>query len=243
MLVRKEDESKPQEVNIEGISNQVEATEATTKELVSPIKNMSATAFLDKAESEGFEGLDLTKNSFNSVVLDSGVFVDAETKEDLKVTDEDGIEHDFSKSLVINLISSRVKHMINISEPGAGKEDEGELHVVYGEEEKNHRGESMVSILALAEEDGCDVNKSTYLELVGAVLLEPKAGEEIDTDNILDVISISVPPMSKNRVSGSITVYNSRHRKDPITSPSQAILKCTIGISSVLVKALSKISI
>jgi uncharacterized protein YrzB (UPF0473 family) len=204
-------------------------TQETNSKALKGISNKSATSFLNNADEDGFEGLDLNKSSFNSIVLDSGVFCNAETKEDLVVVDDDGTEYDFSKGFIINLISTRTKSMINITEHGAGKDDEGELHVQYAGDDVNHRGEKMDDILEQAEEDGCLVKKSIYLEVVGAVLKEPEEGKPMDVDTILDVVSLSVPPMSKARISGAITIYNTRHRKNPILSPSEAVLRCTVG--------------
>jgi len=218
------------------MDEKTEESEEATKDLkgtenkqVAPMATNSATGFLKHAEAEGFSGLDLTKSSFNSIILDSGVFCDAETKEELVITDDNGVELDCSKSFLINLVSSRVKHMINIIEAGAAKDDEGELHVQYEGDELDHRGDNVQQIILMAEEEGCEVRKSTYLEVIGAVLSEAEQGKEIDPDNVLDVVSLSIPPMSKSGLSGAITVYNRRNRKNPVTTPSEAIILCNVG--------------
>ena len=224
----KRNDTETTETETTSTETTTEVAKVETKQ-VTAVKNMSATSFLNNAEEEGFEGLELNKSSFTSVVLDSGQFCNSETEEELVITDESGKEFNCSKEILINLVSTRTKKMINIFEAGAGKDDAGELHVVYSGEETNHRGENIAEILALAEEDGCEVHTSLYLEAVGSVLEKPAKGKEIDYDNILDVVSLSIPPMSRAKLSGAITIYNSRHRKNPIKSPSEAIILCSVG--------------
>lgn len=201
-------------------------------ELVTEKENAAVatiTSFMKDADDDGFEGMEIGRGSFTAITLDSGEFTDATTSEALELEDEDGEMFNLKDGFFMVPVTSRKKMVHKLLPMGVNAEkDDIDIMVTYGDEDKTHTGESLAQIKANLEDDGGEIQTSVYLELVGTIL-KPQDDGGYDPEDIIDLAVLSIAPLSRQKVTGSIAKYNALHRTDPVKKISNAVIKVGVG--------------
>lgn len=156
----------------------------------------SFSGFLDTAEAQGNTGMVIDRTSFPVVVLDKSDFCNATTKLNFEM---DG--HDMHSAFGMRPMSWKERKVVTILAEGASQKD-AQFYVMV-DDETAHTGELIADLLAMATQEGAEVQHKTYVEYIGVAY----APEDTKGKTPLGLIICQVPPLSRGKPAGAIAVY------------------------------------
>ena len=191
--------------------------EARSIAAASDISTLNMTSFLTAGEDTGNDGMTLDRTSFPVIVLDGSEFVDGISKQAFEMEGAD-----LSKGFIFNIIAYKGRVSYTVTPEGA-KDNEGEYYVMV-DAETTHTGDKIADIIALAEADGATHQRKEYTDYT-VVLFSAK---DTKGEKPLGMASLSVPPASRGKVAGALTMHEVIN-KVVISHPSEVLIAASVG--------------
>jgi hypothetical protein len=167
----------------------------------------AARQFSESMAEQGFEGLNLTGMSFDRVKLDEGKFLLGSE------------ETEIGEQIDVNILSTRNIYIVR-----QGSFKDAELFYSYDKKGLTHSdGTSAQATLDEWAEEGYGVEGQPLdiKEYIEAMAQLKNRDDEYDEH----MVSLSIPPASKDRVAGAFAVGTRKYN----CAPGQLIIQCSVG--------------